>query len=223
MELASRAAIPEPPIAVIGQLSENSRLGFGPAESTLFQGAMPVKYLNGVRDSTSVASNSWQMSLKAQQQSSGGGGFWHHVGNLLHGHSWNYDGSSVTTSFTAPTLHVTTSVQHGFMQVDNTGQVSAVVPPAVAANVTLNVNGAGPNQTLEATPAVGAGKFVQFGTDIVKDANGSVHPQGGSVSFGLSWPPSPGSVAVPMERFTPSSQEPANPGYGAAWDLPSPL
>jgi hypothetical protein len=68
MELASRPAIPEPPIAVIGQLSENSRLGFRPVESTLFQGAMPFKYLNGVRDSSSVASNSWQMSLKAQQQ-----------------------------------------------------------------------------------------------------------------------------------------------------------
>jgi hypothetical protein len=68
MEVASRPAIPEPPIAVIGQLSENSRLGFGPAESTLFQGAMQVKYLNGVRDTTSVASNPWQMSLKAQQQ-----------------------------------------------------------------------------------------------------------------------------------------------------------
>ena len=68
MELASRPAIPEPPIAVIGQLSENSRLGFGPAESTLFQGAIQVKYLNGVRDTTSVASNPWQMSLKAQQQ-----------------------------------------------------------------------------------------------------------------------------------------------------------
>ncbi len=31
-------------------------------------------------------------NTKAQQQSSssGGGGFWSHVGNLLHGHSWNY-------------------------------------------------------------------------------------------------------------------------------------
>ena len=67
MELASKPAIPEPPIAVIGQLSENWRLGFRPAESTLFQGAMPVKYLNGIRDSSSVASNSWQMSLMAQE------------------------------------------------------------------------------------------------------------------------------------------------------------
>jgi hypothetical protein len=28
---------------------------------------MPVKYLNGIRDSSSVASNSWQMSLMAQE------------------------------------------------------------------------------------------------------------------------------------------------------------
>jgi RHS repeat-associated protein len=39
-----------------------------------------------------------QQQPAQQQASSGGGGFWHHVGNLLHLHSWNYVQTTVTTT-----------------------------------------------------------------------------------------------------------------------------
>jgi RHS repeat-associated protein len=99
--------------------------------------------------------------------------------------------------------HVTVAVQHGVTQVDNEGTVSLVAPPAVAVNVNVNLHGAAPDQTLLATPSVGLGKWVAVGTDVVKDSSG-VHDQGGSVSFGASWPPWPASVSSPASNFTPS-------------------
>jgi len=51
------------------QLSENSRLGFRLAGSTLHQGFGAGKYLIGIGDTASVVPNPWLESLKAQQQS----------------------------------------------------------------------------------------------------------------------------------------------------------
>jgi hypothetical protein len=54
------------------QLSENSRLGFRLAGSTLHQGFEAAKYLNRVGDTTWLVWKSWQMPLKAQQQNGAG-------------------------------------------------------------------------------------------------------------------------------------------------------
>jgi hypothetical protein len=74
-----------------------------------------------------------------------------------------------------------------------------VVPPAVAVTVTANVDGAKEDQTLLATPTVG-----NVGTDIVRDADGTIHAQGHQVSKSWSWPDWQGSLAVPIERLEPS-------------------
>ena len=50
------------------QLSENSRLCFRVAGSTLQQGFGPGKYLIGIGDTASVVPNPWPESLKAQNQ-----------------------------------------------------------------------------------------------------------------------------------------------------------
>jgi hypothetical protein len=50
------------------QLSENSRLGFRLAGSTLHQGFGAGKYLIGIGDTASVVRYAWLESLKAQQQ-----------------------------------------------------------------------------------------------------------------------------------------------------------
>jgi len=68
MQLASRPAFPEPPLAAMWQLSENSRLGFQLAGSTLHQGFGAGKYLIAVGDTASVVRYAWLESLKAQQQ-----------------------------------------------------------------------------------------------------------------------------------------------------------
>ena len=68
MQLASRYAFPEPPLAAMWQLSENSRLGFRLAGSTLQQGFGAGKYLIGIGDTASVVRYAWLESLKAQQQ-----------------------------------------------------------------------------------------------------------------------------------------------------------
>jgi hypothetical protein len=70
MQLASRYAFPEPPLAAMWQLSENSRLGFRLAGSTLQQGFGAGKYLIGIGDTASVVRYAWLESLKAQQQNS---------------------------------------------------------------------------------------------------------------------------------------------------------
>ncbi len=44
------------------------------------------------------AISDWNTSVAQQQSTSSGGGFWHHVGNLLHGHSWNYVQTTVTVT-----------------------------------------------------------------------------------------------------------------------------
>jgi hypothetical protein len=94
MEPALSTPFPPPPVCVMGWLSGNPRLGFRVAGNTLHQGLNAGKYLIAVGDTASVVPNPWLESLKAQQQSSNyssnGTGFWSHVGNLLHGHSWNY-------------------------------------------------------------------------------------------------------------------------------------
>lgn|SRR5487761_200118 len=68
MEPAPSTPFPPPPVCVIGQLSGNSRLGFGVAESTLHQGFKAGKYLIGIGDTASVVPNPWLESLKVQQQ-----------------------------------------------------------------------------------------------------------------------------------------------------------
>jgi len=68
MQLASSHAFPEPPLAAMWQLSENSRLGFRLAGSTLQQGFGAGKYLIAVGDTASVVRYAWPESLKAQQQ-----------------------------------------------------------------------------------------------------------------------------------------------------------
>jgi hypothetical protein len=68
MQLASRPAFPEPLLAAMWQLSENSRLGFRVAGSTLHQGFGAGKYLIGIGDTASVVPSPWPESLKAQQQ-----------------------------------------------------------------------------------------------------------------------------------------------------------
>jgi len=72
MQLASRPAFPEPLLAAMWQLSENSRLGFRVAGSTLHQGFGAGKYLIGIGDTASVVRYAWLESLKAQQQNAGG-------------------------------------------------------------------------------------------------------------------------------------------------------
>src|SRR5271165_3831494 len=69
MQLASRPAFPEPPLAAMWQLSENSRLGFRLVGNTLHQGFGAGKYLIGIGDTASVVRYAWLESLKAQQQS----------------------------------------------------------------------------------------------------------------------------------------------------------
>src|SRR5271166_4037208 len=68
MQLASRPAFPEPPLAAMWQLSENSRLGFRLVGNTLHQGFGAGKYLIGIGDTASVVQYAWLESLKAQQQ-----------------------------------------------------------------------------------------------------------------------------------------------------------
>lgn len=70
MQLASRYAFPEPPLAAMWQLSENSRLGFRLAGSTLQQGFGAGKYLIGIGDTASVVRYAWLESLKADQKNS---------------------------------------------------------------------------------------------------------------------------------------------------------
>ena len=57
------------------------------------------QYLNQVSQLGKATNSDPSSQQQAQQQSSsGGGGFWHHVGNLLHGHSWNYVQATVTVT-----------------------------------------------------------------------------------------------------------------------------
>lgn len=69
MQLASSPAFPEPLLAAMWQLNENSRLGFRLAGNTLHQGFGAGKYLIGIGDTASVVRYAWLESLKAPQQS----------------------------------------------------------------------------------------------------------------------------------------------------------
>jgi len=86
--------------------------------------------------------------------------------------------------------HLAASAQHGFLQYDSDGNASAVLLPAVAANVTLTVS-------------IGIGKWASVGTDIVKNPDGSVLPQGFQVGGGGSFPPYPFNVTTPLDNLKP--------------------
>jgi RHS repeat-associated protein len=94
--------------------------------------------------------------------------------------------------------HLAASAQHGFLQYDSDGNASAVLLPAVAANVTLTVSPSQPDQHVVATPSIGIGKWASVGTDIVKNPDGSVLPQGFQVGGGGSFPPYPFNVTTPL-------------------------
>ena len=68
MQLSSSPQIPDGLLAAMTLLSEKPRLGFGHAESTVHQGLKAANSLNRVRDTTTLVSYSWQVSLMAQQQ-----------------------------------------------------------------------------------------------------------------------------------------------------------
>jgi RHS repeat-associated protein len=99
--------------------------------------------------------------------------------------------------------HLAASAQHGFLQYDSDGNASAVLLPAVAANVTLTVSPSQPDQHVVATPSIGIGKWASVGTDIVKNPDGSVLPQGFQVGGGGSFPPYPFNVTTPLDNLKP--------------------
>lgn len=68
MEPALSTPFPPPPVCAMAGLSENSRLGFRVAGSTLHQGLRTVNYLIAVGDTNRLVRNAWPESLKAQQQ-----------------------------------------------------------------------------------------------------------------------------------------------------------
>jgi RHS repeat-associated protein len=94
---------------------------------------------------------------------------------------------------------VTKARQVGNIQTDDKGNSSVVPVPALAATVTVTVNGAHAGQELLAQPSIALGKYAAVGTDLVKDSNGKIHTQGGSLSLGISTPTLPLGVAIPIK------------------------
>lgn len=74
MQLASDVQIPDGLLAEMALLSEKPPLGFQAAKCTVHQGLNAAIYLNRIGDTTTLATYSWQMSLKAQQQPASGEG-----------------------------------------------------------------------------------------------------------------------------------------------------
>jgi len=100
--------------------------------------------------------------------------------------------------------HLSAAAQHGFLQVDTDKNVSVVALPAVAVSATLTVDPSKPDQQVLATPSVGVGKWASIGTDIVKNPDGTVRPQGVQVGGGGSFPPYPANVTTPIDNLKPA-------------------
>ncbi len=121
---------------------------------------------------------------------------------------WAPDGflGSAPADGTTLSYKFSTTVQSGFLQVDNEGNVSVVLLPATGVSGSLTINGPTPDQTVIAEVTPGLGDFAYTGTDIVIDTSGNISRQGIIIGGGLSWPPNLGNVSSPLSNFYPSGE-----------------
>lgn len=110
------------------------------------------------------------------------------------------------TATAALSYKFSTTVQSGFLQVDNEGNVSIVMLPATAVSAGLTIDGPTPDQAVLGEPTFGLGPYAFTGSDLVMDTSGNVYFQGVIIGVGVGWPPWLFNVSSPLDNFD-SSQE----------------